>query len=179
MIRWSVSTNDIYYEAWIRREEGPWWIFCIEWLSMQVCWLIGKLPIPFPNWTITRDSLFGCKHLDEDEVTTMREYYGDFSQFYHGKVCNPIFQWCDSKYEATNVVIDLEDVPQEWVSWEYEDDEEAEDEDTNENCMARYGEDVQKLYNEFLDCRNDERFESLWRSDMKDAILDRIKENAK
>ncbi len=48
MERWGIGTNSVYKEATIIKEEGPWWLFFIEWLS---CWAYGLfIPFKLQDW---------------------------------------------------------------------------------------------------------------------------------
>ena len=48
MERWAIGTNSVYKTASICKEEGPWWLFFIEWLS---CWAYGLfIPFRLQDW---------------------------------------------------------------------------------------------------------------------------------
>ncbi|HUV62987.1 MAG TPA: hypothetical protein VMW24_03760 [Sedimentisphaerales bacterium] len=62
----------------------------IEWLVDRVItWPCAALGcIRFPDWfPSARDDDY------PDELHTLGEWYGDMGQFYHLKVCDPIYQW--------------------------------------------------------------------------------------
>jgi hypothetical protein len=107
MERWTIGTNSIHKTAMIYKEVGPWWVFFIEWLSISLCDLLHKLPpIPLPNCEICRDCFTGSDLLEPGEMTTIREWYGDFQSMWCIKVDSPIIQWCYHKYVRIKIPIE-------------------------------------------------------------------------
>jgi len=132
MERWGISSNGLYKKASVHCEEGPWWLFFLEWLNFTVCyWIPG---IPFPRWKITRDSFLGSDLLDEGEETTLRDWYGDFNGFWHSKVCDPVYQKLWRKYKITNLELDYDEALEKFPDrmrwpWDEDDDEEGDSDD--------------------------------------------------
>ena len=48
MERWGLGTNSVYKYAVIHREEGPWWVFFIEWIMGWASWLF--IPFGQQDW---------------------------------------------------------------------------------------------------------------------------------
>ena len=143
MIRWSVGTNNVYKEATVYREEGPWWGFFIEKSLELLCdllWWAHKVPLP--DVTICKDCLSGDKFMEENEVVTLKNYYGSLYNLFQLKVHDPIYQWCWSKCTITGATMDIDEVPREWIPWE------EQDEDTLFQDLK-----ADKLYRSFLNAR--------------------------
>lgn len=68
--------------------EAPWYVFLIDAAGCHVCDWVP--PIPFPS----------IKMRDEDgELTTWREYWGDFRQWWHCVIHDPLLQWADARIQ--------------------------------------------------------------------------------
>lgn len=146
MIRWNVGANDVYKEATVYREEGPWWAFFVEKsLELLNSFLGWTHRIPLPNLPISKDSMLEGEFLEENEVVTLKSYYGNLYYLLRLRVHDPIYEWCWSKYTITSATMDISDVPQEWIPWVKE---WAEDE------PFKFGdEEKDKLYCSFLNVR--------------------------
>jgi hypothetical protein len=167
MERWTVGTNNVYKFAVITKQEGVWVLFFIEWLSQTICNILHRLPsIKLPSKEVTKTSFLGCDTLEEGESMPLSELYGDFQGFWCWKVDNPILRWCESKYKATSIEVDLEDTPEEWHSWDEEDEEEEGDHFEGE---------TQEIYEKFLFLRDEEREMSKLRAEWKEKVFESLR----
>ena len=99
MKNWSYGINSLYKTGHIFLEEAPWYVFAI---ARAVEWTCDYMPeIPFSDRSI----------VDEDgNETTLKEYYGDLSQWWHCKVHDPIFQWAEKQKSTTTIEMSYEKI---------------------------------------------------------------------
>jgi hypothetical protein len=109
MERWNVGTNSVYKDGSVYREVGPWYVFLIEWLTGWAGHLAWKFPeIPLPAWHVCSHCLLGNSYLEKNEVTTLKQEYGDLATMFHVKVCNRLFQWCFKRYKTSSMSVDID-----------------------------------------------------------------------
>jgi len=101
MKTWYYTTNSL--SKWqlgsIVVVEQPWYLFVLDWIGDNSCSFIPS--IPFPNiLPRKRISIKGCscehkeKHCDDHETLyTLKEWYGDFRQFWCGQIATPIMYY--------------------------------------------------------------------------------------
>ena len=133
MKRWSYGINSYYKTSNLVLEEAPWYIFFIEWFGLFSCSYIPEIPFPdiLPK---KRNKVDDCvckrekRHCeDHDELYTLKEWYGDLRQWYHGAVCSPITEWTNGKIKQYMFKVSYEEVFENF----YKSDKEFFDADIN------------------------------------------------
>lgn len=81
--RWSIAINNYYFTGSIVLETASWYIFAIENIIQIICSYIPRIPLP-KSIKIKRD----------DEIYTLREWYGDVQQMFYSHVFMKVSEWC-------------------------------------------------------------------------------------
>jgi len=103
MRNWSYGINSLYRTASIWLEEGPWWVFLLDRIVEFLCEIAP--PIRFPSIKLRLKNkedieFYGSEH------TTWRDWYGDFNQFFHLAIHEPVFRFCQKRINTKCIEID-------------------------------------------------------------------------
>ena len=102
MKKWFYAVNTLHLTCSVYLEKAPWYVFFAEWLvdsSIFSCHYIPDIPLPniLPR---KRDTIKGCVCENRDihcsgheNLYTLKEWFGDLSDWYHVSICSPIFNW--------------------------------------------------------------------------------------
>lgn len=102
MRRWSFQINSYHKTSNITLETLPVYVYLIELINDKVCGFISRyLAVPFPDILpkkrLTKEDC-GCKTENGcdfcNRKLSLKDWYGDFGQFWHGYVCITIFDLC-------------------------------------------------------------------------------------
>ncbi len=108
---WSININNHNKTGYINLETLPIYLYLIENINYRLCDFVNYyLKIPFPNILPKKRDLIEncyCKNKknhckNHNNLYTLQDWYGDFGQYYHYKVCIPIFNWC-YKHKKRNI----------------------------------------------------------------------------
>lgn len=99
MTSWCYGINSLYETGHISLEEGPWWAFAIEQLSLFICDHFPRIALPAVPMT-TKDG----------ERTTWQEWYGTLGDLWHLYVDEPVWFWARSKFSETLVELPYNDI---------------------------------------------------------------------
>ena len=88
MQRWSLWANTYCKTGIVCVEELPWYVAVVDWLFNH--WLShSSVPcIPLPNWVPRARDKYA-----PDDISTLKDYYGDLSQLYCARIDMPLFYW--------------------------------------------------------------------------------------
>ena len=106
MRNWIYGINSYHRTAHISLETAPWIIFAIEKVSEFICDIIP--PIPLPNIKFRLRDKFSIECNDDQEWTTVKEWYGDLSQLFHSVIHVPIFDFCHDRTETKHIEFDYD-----------------------------------------------------------------------
>jgi|GEM_PF-4079470 len=96
---WCYGINSLYETGHICLEEGPWWAFAIERMSLFVCDHFPRIALPAVPM-ITEDG----------ERTTWQEWYGTLGDLWHLYVDEPVWYWAHSKIAETLIELPYNDI---------------------------------------------------------------------
>ncbi len=95
---WSYGINSYYKTADITIDILPWYIHLLDSLFNIIC---GNLipPIPFPSF---------IKVKRDDDIYTLREWYGDLRQWFHCIIHVPIFDYIYASKRFKHLIIEVD-----------------------------------------------------------------------
>jgi hypothetical protein len=135
MKNWTIGVNGYKNTAHVCVTDLPLYIWLIEWLFDH--WLNHDLipAIPFPRYFLkSRDKDY------PEELSTLRDWYGDLSQWYCGTVCTPIIYWAWNHPKRKDYYIQLtyEEAKEKFYSWDkkFFDEQDAQTEEMKEEDKA-------------------------------------------
>jgi hypothetical protein len=102
--KWGYAINSYRNIANIHIDYGPWWAFAMDDLLSSVCDIIPAIPFPAFKMRL-KDP--GDVEFHGGEWTTWREWYGDLNQYFHLRVHNPVFYYCQDRIKTKSVDIPL------------------------------------------------------------------------
>lgn len=111
---WTYAINSYYLTASIHLYEMPWYAYFAEYLVDRGFLSCSNIPsIPFPDiWEKKRDTVKGCvcEHKEvhcknHDDISTLKSWYGDLSQLWHGYVCDSLFNFAWKHQKLISVEI--------------------------------------------------------------------------
>lgn len=105
MKTWTYGINTYYRTAHYVIEQGPWWAFFIRWLADHLCDFIPR--IPFPSIRIDDE---------ERNKTTLKNEWGDLSQWVHVVIHAPVFKWVEGKIHCNLVPAPYEEIKQHYYT---------------------------------------------------------------
>jgi len=106
MRKWGYGINSIHRTAHIHIEESSRWVFAID---RTIEWLCGIIPhIRFPKVKMRLKDAEDIEFNDGSKWTTLQDWYGDTSQFFHLRVHVPVFNFCYGKIKCKSIEIDYD-----------------------------------------------------------------------
>jgi hypothetical protein len=106
MRKWDYGINSVHRTAHILVEESSWWVFAID---SAIEWLCGIIPhIRFPKVKMRLKDAEEIESNDGSKWTTLQDWYGDTSQFFHLHVHLPVFYFCQSRIKVKSIEIDYD-----------------------------------------------------------------------
>jgi len=125
MKNWTYGINNYYKTASISLETASWIIFAIENIAEFICDIIPPIPLPNIKFRLKdKDSI----EFNQSEWTTVKEWYGDLSQLFHGVIHIPIFNFYYDRIKIKHIEMDYDELKEMF----YEEDKEFWDDCEND-----------------------------------------------
>lgn len=106
MRKWGYGINSIHRTAQIHTEESSWWVFALD---RTIEWLCGIIPhIRFPKVKMRLKDAEEIEFNDGSKWTTLQDWYGNTSHFFHLHVHLPVFYFCQSRIKFKSIEIDYD-----------------------------------------------------------------------
>jgi len=106
MRKWGYDINSIHRTAHIYVEESSRWVFAIDRIIEWLCGIIPSIRFAKVRMRVKDAEDIACN--DGSEWTTLQDWYGDTSQFFHLHVHIPIFNFCCSRIKCKSIEIDYD-----------------------------------------------------------------------
>ncbi|MBM4446666.1 MAG: hypothetical protein FJ023_04850 [Chloroflexi bacterium] len=106
MRKWGYGINSIHMTAQIHTEESSWWVFALD---RTIEWLCGIIPhIRFPKVKMRLKDAEEIEFNDGSKWTTLQDWYGNTSHFFHLHVHLPVFYFCQRRIKFKSIEIDYD-----------------------------------------------------------------------
>ena len=105
---WCYGINSLYKEASVYLKEAPWYIWFLNWLFNLVCAFLTSMDIPLPDIKIPTFDKETIEYNDGCRWVSLKAWYGDFGQWFHCIIHDPILHFCRRRTKTKHIGMDYD-----------------------------------------------------------------------
>lgn len=104
------GVNSYYKKAAIYLQEASWWIFAVDKIVEFLCDWTPSISLPKIQKRLKNKE--DIEFNGGNELTTLKEWYGDLRQLFNCFIHMPVFYFCQKKMEFRSIEIDFDKAKQ-------------------------------------------------------------------